>query len=155
MPAEVCMLFPITLGQTCSSQNRSKWCIIEHFSHHQFRISWLLWQWVVSNHVCQHKLMDEGVGRQHHSCPVSNMQYSATTWMFPCNAVFPCNYHTRALWLIQRAYRRYFCTGWQGNPSSFLPPNSGWWATSPSTFNGRSKWPTPLQKSLTSTDFRL
>jgi len=31
----------------------------------------------------------------------------------------------------------------KGNPSSFLLPNSGWWATSPSTFNGRSKWPTP------------
>jgi len=41
--------------------------------------------------------------------------------------------HTRALWLIQRTYRRYFCTAWKGDPSSFLPPNSGWWATSPST----------------------
>jgi len=30
----------------------------------------------------------------------------------------------------------------KGQPSSFLPPNSGWWATSPSTFNRRSKWPT-------------
>ena len=27
----------------------------------------------------------------------------------------------------------------KGNPSSFLPPNSGWWATSPSTFSGRTK----------------
>jgi len=25
------------------------------------------------------------------------------------------------------------------NPSSFLPPNSGWWTTSPSILNGRSK----------------
>jgi len=40
--------------------------------------------------------------------------------------------HTRALWLIQRTYRRYFYTAWKGSPS-FLPPNSGWWATSPST----------------------
>jgi len=48
-----------------------------------------------------------------------------------------------------------FYTTWKDNPSSFLPHSSGWWATSPSTFNGRSKWPTSLQKSLTSTDFRL
>jgi len=41
--------------------------------------------------------------------------------------------HTRALWLIQITYWRYFYTIWKGNPSSFLPPNSGWWATSPST----------------------
>jgi len=53
--------------------------------------------------------------------------------------------HTRALWLIQRIYRRYFYTTWKGNPSSFLPANSGWWATSPSTFNRRSKWPTPFK----------
>ena len=26
--------------------------------------------------------------------------------------------HTRALWLIQRTYRRYFDTTWKGNPSS-------------------------------------
>jgi len=26
--------------------------------------------------------------------------------------------HTRALWLIQRTYRRYFHTSWKGNPSS-------------------------------------
>jgi len=51
----------------------------------------------------------------------------------------------RALWLIQRTYWRYFYTTWKGNPSSFLPPNSGWWATSPSTFNGQSKWPTPFK----------
>jgi len=49
------------------------------------------------------------------------------------------------LWLIQRTYRRYFYTTWKGNPSSFLPPNSGWWATSPSTFNERSKWFTPFR----------
>jgi len=53
--------------------------------------------------------------------------------------------HTRALWLIQRTYRRYIYTTWKGSPSSFLPPNSGWWATSPSTSNGRSKWPTPFK----------
>jgi len=70
-------------------------------------------------------------------------------------SVCPCVCHTRALWLIQRSYRRYFYTTWKGNPSSFLSPNSGWWVMSPSTFNGRSKWPIPLQKSLTSTDFRL
>jgi len=50
--------------------------------------------------------------------------------------------HMRALWLIQRTYRRYF-SSWKGNSSSFLPPNSGWWVPLPSTFNGRSKWPTP------------
>ena len=53
--------------------------------------------------------------------------------------------HTCALWLIQRTCRRYFYTTWKGNPSSFLPPYSGWWATSSSTFNGRSKWPTPFK----------
>jgi len=30
--------------------------------------------------------------------------------------------HTRALWLIQRTYRRYFYTTRKGNPSSFLMP---------------------------------
>jgi len=34
---------------------------------------------------------------------------------------------------------------WKGNPSSFLPHNSGWWATSPSTFNRQLKWPTPFK----------
>ena len=53
--------------------------------------------------------------------------------------------HTRALWLIQRTYRRYFYTTWKGNPSSFLLPNTGWWATSCSTFNWRSKWRTPFK----------
>jgi len=38
-----------------------------------------------------------------------------------------------------------FYTTWKGNPSSFLPCNSSWWATSPSTLNGRSKWPTPFK----------
>ena len=61
--------------------------------------------------------------------------------------------HTRALWLIQRTYWGYFYTIWKGNPSSFLPPNSGWWATSLSTQNGRWKWPTRLWKSLMSTDY--
>jgi len=73
-----------------------------------------------------------------------------------CNSVCPSVRlsvrHTRALRLIQRTYRRYFYTTWKGNPSSFLPPNSGWWATSLSTQNGRWKWPTHLWKSLTSTD---
>jgi len=57
-------------------------------------------------------------------------------------SVCPLVCHTHALWLIRRTYRRYFYTTWKGNSSSFLPPNSGWWETSPSTFNGRSKWPT-------------
>jgi len=30
--------------------------------------------------------------------------------------------HTRAFWLIQRTYRRYFYATWKGNPSSFLVP---------------------------------
>ena len=30
--------------------------------------------------------------------------------------------HTRALWLIQRTYRRYFHATWKGNLSSFLMP---------------------------------
>jgi len=50
-----------------------------------------------------------------------------------CLSVGPSVCHTRALWLIQRIYRRYFYTTWKGNPSSFLSPNSGWWATSSST----------------------
>ena len=49
------------------------------------------------------------------------------------------------MWLIQRTYRQYFYTAWKGNPSSFLPRNSGWWATSHFTFNGWSKWPTPFK----------
>ena len=61
-------------------------------------------------------------------------------------SVCPSVCHTRVLWLIQRTYRRNFYTTRNGNPSSSLPPsNSGWWATSPSTFNGRSKWPTPFK----------
>jgi len=48
-------------------------------------------------------------------------------------SVCPSVCHTRALWLIQRTYRRYFYTTWKDNPSSFPLPNSGWWATSPST----------------------
>jgi len=36
--------------------------------------------------------------------------------------VHPSVCHTRALWLIQRTYRRYFYTTWKGNPSSFLMP---------------------------------
>jgi len=48
-------------------------------------------------------------------------------------SVRPSVCHTRALWLIQRTYLRYFYTTWKGNPSSFLPCNSGWSATSPST----------------------
>jgi len=63
-------------------------------------------------------------------------------------SVCPSVCHTRALWLIQRTYRRYSYTTWKGNSSSFLPPNSGWWATSPSTFYGRSKWPTPFKNRL-------
>jgi len=51
----------------------------------------------------------------------------------------------RALWLIQQTYLRHFYSTWKGKPSSFLPPNSGWWATSPSTFNWRSKWPSPFK----------
>jgi len=62
-----------------------------------------------------------------------------------CLSVCPTVCHTRALWLIQRTYRWYFYTAWKGNPFSFLPSNSGWWATSSSTFNGRSKWPTPFK----------
>jgi len=60
-------------------------------------------------------------------------------------SVHPSVCHTCALWLIQRTYRRYFYTIWKGSPSTFLPPNSGWWATSPSTWNGQSKWPTPFK----------
>jgi len=41
--------------------------------------------------------------------------------------------HTRTLWLMQSTYQRYFYTTQNCNPSSFLPPNSGWWTTSPST----------------------
>jgi len=40
-------------------------------------------------------------------------------------------------------YRRYFYTTWKGNPSSFLPPNSGWWATSPPTLMGDRSDPPP------------
>jgi len=58
-------------------------------------------------------------------------------------SVCPSVCHTRALSLIRRTYRRYFCTTRKGNPSSFLPPNIGWWATFPSTYNRRSKWRTP------------
>jgi len=36
--------------------------------------------------------------------------------------VCPSVCHTRALWLIQRTYRRYFYTIWKDNPSSFVLP---------------------------------
>jgi len=41
-------------------------------------------------------------------------------------SVCPSVCHTRALWLIQRTYQRYFYTTWKCNPSSFLLLNSGW-----------------------------
>jgi len=45
-------------------------------------------------------------------------------------AVIPSVCHTRALWLIQRTYRRYFYTTWKGNPSSqmwfFIQLCSSW-----------------------------
>jgi len=40
-------------------------------------------------------------------------------------SVCPSVCHTRALWLIQRTYRRYFYTTWKCNPSNFLPPVVG------------------------------
>jgi len=60
-------------------------------------------------------------------------------------SICPSVCHTRALWLIQTTYGRYFYTTWKVNPSGFLPPNSGWWATSPSICNWRSKWATPFK----------
>jgi len=74
--------------------------------------------------------------------------YASTVLGVVILSVFLSVCHTHALWLIQRTYRRYFYTIWKGSPSSFLPPNSGLWATSPSTFNGRSKWPTPFKSCL-------
>jgi len=64
-----------------------------------------------------------------------------TTWRSYASAVLgvvilsvcPSLCHMHALWRIRRTYRQYFYTTWKGNPSSFLPPNSGWWATSSST----------------------
>ena len=60
-------------------------------------------------------------------------------------SVCPSVRHMRALWLIQRTYWWYFYTIWKGNPSSFLPLNSGWWAMFPFTFNGQSKWHIPFK----------
>jgi len=37
-----------------------------------------------------------------------------------CPSVSPSDCHTRALWQIQRTYRWYFYTTWNGNHSSFL-----------------------------------
>jgi len=59
-------------------------------------------------------------------------------------SVGPSVCHTRALWLIQRTYVRYFIPHENAILLVFCP-NSGWWATSSSTFNGRSKWPTPFK----------
>jgi len=56
--------------------------------------------------------------------------------------------HTRALWLIQRTYWRYFYTRWKGNPSNFLPPNSGWWATSLPPLMGDWSDPPPFTNRL-------
>jgi len=42
--------------------------------------------------------------------------------LFVCLSVCLSVCHTRALWLIQRTYGRYFYTTWKGNHSSFLPP---------------------------------
>jgi len=74
-------------------------------------------------------------------CRYASAVFMGVVILFVCPSVR----HTRALWLIQRTHRRHFYTTWKGNPSSFLPLNSGWWATSLSTFNGRSKWPTPFK----------
>ena len=52
---------------------------------------------------------------------------------------------TRALWLIQRTYLRYFYTIWKSNCSSFFVTQIGWWAMSPCTQNRRSKWPIPFK----------
>ena len=62
--------------------------------------------------------------------------------------------HTRALWLIQRTYRRYFYTTWNSNPSSFLHPTVVGGRRPLSPKMGDRSDP-PLQKSLTSTDFLL
>jgi len=102
---------------------------------------------------CYHQWLVFTARRIYASVVLGVVILSVRQSVFPSVCLSIC--HTRALWLIQRTYRQYFYTTWKGNPSSFLPPNSGWWAMSPSTFNGRSKWPTPLQKSITSTDFQL
>ena len=51
-------------------------------------------------------------------------------WSWESNSVRLSVYHTRALWLIQRVYRRYFYTTWKGNPSSqmwfFVQLRSSW-----------------------------
>jgi len=69
-------------------------------------------------------------------------------------SVCPSVCHTCALWVMQRTYRRYFCTTWKGNPSGCLHPT---------VVGGRRPLPPkmgdqsdpPLQKSLTSTDLLL
>jgi len=43
----------------------------------------------------------------------------------------------------------------KGQSFCYSDTNSGWWATLPSFWNLRSKWPTPLRKTPTSTDFCL
>ena len=40
----------------------------------------------------------------------------------------------------------------KGQSLCYLNTNSGWWAMLPSLWNLRSKWPTPLRKTPTSTD---
>ena len=43
----------------------------------------------------------------------------------------------------------------KGQSLCYFDANSGWWATPPSVWNLRSKWPTPFEKRPTSADFRL
>ena len=52
--------------------------------------------------------------------------------------------HTRGLWQNQTMHCGYFDITRRGNHSSFLTPTV--WATIPSVWNLRSKWPTSLRK---------
>ena len=51
----------------------------------------------------------------------------------------------RALWQNQTMHCEYFKTSWKGNHFCFLTP-TGCWATSPSDWNLRWKWPTSFKK---------
>ena len=62
------------------------------------------------------------------------------------NSVHPSVCHMCGLWQNKMMHCGYFDTTRKGNHSATLDTNSGWWATLPSLWNLRSKWPTPFEK---------
>ena len=68
--------------------------------------------WVPGGHQPSHK------ANHHHHFITTRRSYASVVLGVVILSVRLSVRHTRALWLIQRTYRRYFYTTWKGNPSS-------------------------------------